>query len=58
MEKEKFTIEQIAEYITSWMIAPPGEPVWDVYISALRNSKVMLEDEQDGIAAYFERMKQ
>lgn len=39
------------------MIAPPDEPVCDAYINALHNAKAMLEDEQDGIAAYFERIE-
>lgn len=51
----KYTIEEIAEYIAGWMIAPPDEPVCDAYIAAISNALVMLEDEQDGIDAFLER---
>ena len=57
MNEQKFTTDQIAKYISGWMIAPPDEPVCDAYINALHNAKAMLEDEQDGIAAYFERIE-
>jgi antirestriction protein len=46
--KDKFTITEIREYFEGWDMA-------GFKSAALHNALLMLEDDQDGIVAYFNR---
>jgi hypothetical protein len=50
----KYTVEEIAEYIAGWATAPFDE-VEKVGKAVLLNALNQLEDDQDGIEAYFKR---
>lgn len=53
-----YTTQEVAEYISGWMIAPDDEPVCDAFIAATNNALAMLEDDQDGIQAFLDRKKE
>lgn len=52
----KFTVEEIADYISGW-VAAPYESVLEVGETVLSNALNQLRDYQDGIEAYTERKK-
>ena len=53
--KEKYSVFEVAEYVTGWLISNTSWHDVNAISAALHNSLQMLEDDQDGIEAHFKR---
>lgn len=52
----KFTKQQISDYVLGWLSASEETHEINDVIAAIKNASLMVDDHQDGIEAYVERM--
>ena len=51
----KYIKQEIAEYVCGWLSAGCEEHDFNDVFAAIKNAALMVDDDQDGIEAYFKR---